>query len=53
MRLANPFVVRMHGANINREPAANIKAAGFELETETDLWKDIVKHFVARPRSEK
>jgi ubiquinone/menaquinone biosynthesis C-methylase UbiE len=52
MKLANPLVVRMHGANINRETAANIRAAGFELETETDLWKDIVKLFVARPRSE-
>ena len=50
MELANPLVVRMHGANINRETAADIRAAGFELETETDLWKDIVKLFVARPR---
>jgi phosphatidylethanolamine/phosphatidyl-N-methylethanolamine N-methyltransferase len=48
MRLLNPAVVRIMGANIDRETRANIEAAGFELESERDLWLDIVKHLVAR-----
>lgn len=48
MRALNPVVVRIHGANIDRETATNIRAAGFVLEQETNLWSDIVKLFVAR-----
>ncbi|MCL5734215.1 MAG: class I SAM-dependent methyltransferase [Actinobacteria bacterium] len=38
----------MHGANIDRETADNIRAAGFFIEKQEDLWSDIVKLFVAR-----
>lgn len=48
MRVANPVVVRMMGANINRGTRANLEKAGFVIESEEDLWLDIVKLFVAR-----
>lgn len=48
MHFLNPAVVRAMGANINRETRENILSAGFELESERDLWLDIVKLFVAR-----
>jgi ubiquinone/menaquinone biosynthesis C-methylase UbiE len=48
MRLLSPAVVRVMGANIDRETRANIEAAGFAIENERDLWLDIVKRFVAR-----
>lgn len=48
MRLANPMVVRMMGANITRRTRNNIEAAGFQIERETDLWLDVVKLFQAR-----
>ena len=48
MELANPLVVRMMGANINRETVENIRRAGFtDLQVE-DLWLDIVKRIAAR-----
>ena len=47
MRTVNPAVVRIHGANIDRETAQNIREAGFTLEKEVNLWRDIVKLFVA------
>jgi len=38
MDLVNPLVVRMMGANINRETVENVRRAGFtELQVE-DLW---------------
>ncbi len=48
MHAANPMVVRMMGANINRRTRNNIEAAGFLIESETDLWLDVVKLFQAR-----
>jgi ubiquinone/menaquinone biosynthesis C-methylase UbiE len=48
MRAANPAVVRMMGANIDRTTKANLQQAGFEIVSERDLWLDIVKLFVAR-----
>lgn len=49
MRAANPVVVRMMGANINRPTRANLERAGFTVESETDLWLDVVKLFVVAP----
>lgn len=48
MKLMSPLVVRMMGANINRETVANVRRAGFiEVQVE-DLWLDIVKRIEAR-----
>jgi phosphatidylethanolamine/phosphatidyl-N-methylethanolamine N-methyltransferase len=48
MEMANPLVVRMMGANINRETVEEVRRAGFtELQVE-DLWLDIVKRSEAR-----
>jgi phosphatidylethanolamine/phosphatidyl-N-methylethanolamine N-methyltransferase len=43
MRLANPLVVRMSGANIDRETVRSVKRAGFIVGQARDLWGDIVK----------
>jgi ubiquinone/menaquinone biosynthesis C-methylase UbiE len=49
MDLVNPLIVRMMGANINRETVENVWRAGFiEVQVE-DLWLDIVKRIEARP----
>lgn len=45
MDILNPVVVRMTGANINRDTARNIRASGLEIIEETDLWLDILKLF--------
>lgn len=37
MDLINPIVVRMMGANINRDTVANVRKAGFELSRVEDL----------------
>ena len=48
MNLVNPLVVRMTGANINRETVENVRRAGFiEVHVE-DRWLDIVKLIEAR-----
>jgi len=48
MGALNPLVVRMMGANINRETVENVRRAGFtDLQVE-DLWLDIVKLIEAR-----
>jgi ubiquinone/menaquinone biosynthesis C-methylase UbiE len=47
MDMLNPLVVRMMGANINRETVENVRRAGFiELQVE-DLWLDILKQIEA------
>jgi len=51
MRAVNPLVVRLLGANINRETRRNLEIAGFVVEAETDLLLDVVKLFVVRPRA--
>jgi hypothetical protein len=52
MRLLNPFVVRMSGANINRDTVHNVEAAGFELLAVERLWRDIVMLIeVRQPRA--
>jgi ubiquinone/menaquinone biosynthesis C-methylase UbiE len=48
MQALNPVVVRMMGANINRNTRQNLERAGLLVESETDLWTDIVKLFVTR-----
>ena len=53
MDFLNPFVVRMMGANINRETVENIRKAGLEIEQIEDLasggiFKLIIAHVPAR-----
>jgi ubiquinone/menaquinone biosynthesis C-methylase UbiE len=48
MQALNPVVVRMMGANINRDTRENLERAGLLVESEADLWTDIVKLFVVR-----
>lgn len=47
MQLANPMMVRMSGANMNRETVKNIERAGFAIQRVDDLWGDIVKFIEA------
>lgn len=49
MKALNPLVRPMMGANIDRLTRRNIEAADLTVESETDLWLDIVKLFVVRP----
>lgn len=44
MDILNPVIVRMIGANINRNTVENLKRAGLNVEVEKDLMMDIVKH---------
>lgn len=44
MDLLNPIVVRLVGANINRNTVENLKISGISVETEQNLMMDIVKH---------
>ncbi len=48
MNLANPFVVRMAGANINRRTVENVGKSGLVAERVTDLGWDIFKLIEAR-----
>jgi hypothetical protein len=49
MDLVNPIVVRMMGANINRDTVTNVRKAGFELSRVEDLGMGgIFKMIVAR-----
>jgi len=43
MDVANPFVVRMIGANINRDTVENVRGAGLEIKEVTELWGGIFK----------
>lgn len=47
MRLANPIIVRLMGANIDRATVSNVERAGFKLKQVNSLWRDIVKLIVA------
>ena len=49
MKALNPLLRPMMGGNIDRLTRKNIEAAELTIESETDLWLDIVKLFVARP----
>jgi len=48
VKLMNPIVVQMMGANINRETVENVRRAGFTEVQVEDLWLDIVKRIEAR-----
>jgi phosphatidylethanolamine/phosphatidyl-N-methylethanolamine N-methyltransferase len=48
MDLANPLVVRMMGANINRQTVENVKKAGLQILRVEDLKGDLVKLIHAR-----
>ena len=48
MHAANPIVVRVMGANIDRETVANVERVGFELRRIDNLMSDIVKLIEAR-----
>jgi ubiquinone/menaquinone biosynthesis C-methylase UbiE len=48
---ANPIVVRMMGANINRRTMENIRQAGWDVVVEEKLSLDIVRWVEARPHS--
>ncbi len=50
MNLANPLVVRMVGANINRRTADNVVKSSLVLEQVTDLGAGIFKLIEARKR---
>jgi ubiquinone/menaquinone biosynthesis C-methylase UbiE len=47
MRLMNPLVVRLYGANISRETVASVERAGFRIEYAENLALDIVKLIAA------
>ena len=49
MDIINPVVVRMVGANINRNTVENLKRVGLNVEVENDLMIDIVKHLQCKP----
>jgi ubiquinone/menaquinone biosynthesis C-methylase UbiE len=44
MNFLNPVMVRLVGANINRDTVKNLQRAGLRVEVEKDLLVDIVKH---------
>lgn len=48
MRLLNPLVVRVMGANIDRETLASVRLAGFTIARVDDLMLDVVKLVEAR-----
>ena len=48
MDILNSLVVRMMGANINRETVENVRRAGFAEVQVQDLWLDILKRIEAR-----
>jgi ubiquinone/menaquinone biosynthesis C-methylase UbiE len=47
--VANPVVVRLWGANINRWTVENAQRAGLDIERVENLWRGVVKLIVARP----
>jgi len=48
VNLANPLVVRMIGANINRQTLKNVIRSGLTVEQVTDLGAGIFKLIEAR-----
>lgn len=51
MNLANPMVVRMMGANINRKTVDNVARSGLVVEQVTDLAAGIFKLIEARKKA--
>jgi len=52
MNLANLLVVRLSGANINRDTKANVERAGLRLLSEEELFIDVVKLVIAEKGEE-
>ena len=48
MNLANPLLVRMVGANINRRSVENVETGGWAVERVSALWASIFKLIEAR-----
>lgn len=48
MNVANPVVVRMIGANINRRTVANVRKSGLAITAVTDLGVGVFKLIEAR-----
>jgi phosphatidylethanolamine/phosphatidyl-N-methylethanolamine N-methyltransferase len=48
MHRTNPLVVRVMGANINRETVQNVRRAGFQDVCVEDRWLDVVRLIEAR-----
>lgn len=48
MDLLNPLVVRVSGANINRNTLTNVEKSGLYIEATTNLWGGIIKLIEAR-----
>ena len=46
MDVINPIPLYLYGANINRDTVANLKKAGFQNITVTNLWADIFKKII-------
>lgn len=53
MDLANPLVVRLIGANINRQTVDNVRIAKLEIVSIEDLHGELVKLIHARPQNGK
>jgi ubiquinone/menaquinone biosynthesis C-methylase UbiE len=45
----NPMIVRMMGANINRQTIDNIRTAGWQIQVEENLSSDIIRWIEAVP----
>jgi ubiquinone/menaquinone biosynthesis C-methylase UbiE len=52
MNLANPLVVRMNGANINRQTVENVNKSGLMVEQVADLGAGIVKLIEVRKKKQ-
>ena len=50
MNLANPLVVRVVGANINRRTVENVSQSALVVEQVTELWAGIFKLIEARKK---
>lgn len=53
MRGVNPFVVRLMGANVDRDTVDSVACAGFQLEPVAFLWRDVVALIAAARPDEK
>ncbi|MDA3951028.1 MAG: methyltransferase domain-containing protein [Spirochaeta sp.] len=50
MDFLNPIPLHFYGANINRRTEENLRLAGFKEMEITNLWMDVMKRIVARPK---
>ena len=49
LKLMTQFSRRLSGTHLDRDTVSNLKRAGFALESEQNIYLDIVKALVARP----